>query len=66
MNPILFSQSESEIRSGTVLLLKSYCIILIKNLRYIVLFDFEVVGFDEYLLNTTELLSSLILMKCML
>ncbi len=66
MNPILFSQSETEIRSGTVLLLKSYCIILIKNLRYIVLFDFEVVGFDEYLLNTTELLSSLILMKCML
>ena len=66
MNPILFSQSETEIRSGTVLLLKSYCIILIKNLRYIVLFDFEVVGFDEYLLNTTELLSSLILMNCML
>lgn len=66
MNPILFSQSETEIRSGTVLLLKSYCIILIENLRYIVLFDFEVVGFDEYLLNTTELLSSLILMKCML
>ena len=27
---------------------------------------YEIVGFDEYLLNTTELLSSLILMKCML